>query len=49
MKREDYRMLGAIVVTKAKGQYFIKATGPSSLIEKQKEGFVKMLKEMEAK
>ncbi|MFN3191888.1 MAG: hypothetical protein ACE361_15360 [Aureliella sp.] len=49
VKREDYRMLGAIVVTKEKGQYFFKATGPSELIEKQKEGFVKMLKEMESK
>jgi hypothetical protein len=46
--RENYRMLGAIVVGK-QGQYFIKLTGQNDVVEKLVEGFKKMLKEMEAK
>ena len=44
--REKYGMLGAIIEMKDGRKYFIKATGPEDLIEAQKEGFVKMLKEM---
>lgn len=49
VKREDYQMLGAIVVTKAGDQYFIKMTGPKDVCSKLSEGFKKMLKEMQAK
>lgn len=49
VKRENYRMLGAIVETKDMGTYFIKATGPTESIEKLKEGFHKMLDTMEVK
>jgi hypothetical protein len=47
--REDYRMLGAIIVTKDGGQYFIKATGPSDVIDGTAESFKKMLKELDVK
>lgn len=46
VKREDYRMLGAIVETDGLGQYFIKMTGPNELLEEQTENFKKMLEEL---
>jgi hypothetical protein len=46
--RENYRMLGAIVVGK-QGQYFIKLTGKNDVVEKLVDGFKKMLKELETK
>ncbi len=46
--REDYRMLGAIVDTKASGLIFIKMVGPKKVCDKLAEGFKKMLKEMKA-
>lgn len=49
VKREDYRMIGAILVTKDKGQHFFKMTGPSKVVEDLSEGFKKMLKELVAK
>lgn len=47
--RENYRMLGAIIVTKEFGQYFIKITGNKSVLEKLSNGFKKSLKELDAK
>jgi len=47
--REDYQMLGAIVVTKSGDQFFIKMTGPKEVCGKLSEGFKKMLKGLEAK
>jgi hypothetical protein len=47
--RENYSMLGAIIVTKDLEQYFIKVTGPSATVENLTDGFKKMLKEMESK
>lgn len=47
--RENYRMLGAIVETKNAGTHFIKVTGPADQVEKQLEGFKKMLKGLEVK
>lgn len=47
VQREDYRMLGAIVVTKDHGQQFIKLYGPRKTIAANEEafkGFVKSLK-----
>jgi len=44
--RKDYRMLGAIVQTKGKGNFFIKLYGPSKTIasaEEQFQGFVESL------
>jgi hypothetical protein len=49
VKREKYMMLGAIIETKESGLFFIKLIGPVSEKEKLEGGFVKMLKEMEAK
>ena len=49
VKREDYRMIGVIVVDKDKGEHFIKMTGPSKVVEELSEGFKKMLKELTAK
>jgi hypothetical protein len=39
VKREGYRMLGAIIDTKDKGLQFIKLTGASELVEQQKKDF----------
>ncbi len=47
--REDYRMLGAIIVTTDQTQYFIKLTGPKDVVEKLSDGFKKSLKELETK
>ncbi len=47
--RKDYQMLGAIVVSKDVGQYFIKMTGPKVVCEKLSDGFKNMLKSIEVK
>jgi hypothetical protein len=47
--REDYRMLGAIIVTKDQQQIFIKLTGPKDLLEKLSSDFKKSLQALEAK
>ena len=39
VKREGYRMLGAIIDTKDKGLQFIKLTGAAELVEQQKKDF----------
>lgn len=49
VKREDYRMLGAIIVTKAKGQYFVKMTGKNDVLEELSKGFKKMLEDVKVK
>ena len=45
--RSDYRMLGAIIVTPNKGQYFIKITGPKATLAKQKDALKEMLKKLQ--
>ena len=45
--RSDYRMIGAIVVTPNKGQYFIKITGPKATLAKQKDALIGMLKKLQ--
>ncbi len=47
--RENYRMLGAIIVTEKLGQYFVKITGPDETVAKLTDGFKKMLKKLESK
>ncbi len=47
VKRENYRLLGAIIETKDLGLHFIKITGPAESVDKLKEGMVKTLKGME--
>ncbi len=47
--RENYRMLGAIIVTEDLGEYFIKITGPEKLLGELEESFKAMLKELKTK
>ncbi len=42
-KRENYKMLGAILELKDGSMIFIKATGPKDIVGGMREGFVKML------
>jgi hypothetical protein len=42
--REDYRMLGAIVVTPEAGNYFLKFYGPKNTIAAHEEAFHEMVK-----
>ncbi len=44
--RTDYQMLGAIIVTPDKGQYFIKIIGPKATLAKQDDALKNMLKAM---
>lgn len=48
IKRENYRMLGGIVQTKASGQYFFKLYGPGKTIEAAKKQFLAMLDSVES-
>lgn len=47
--RKDYRMLGAIIITKDQGQYFIKMTGHKDVVAALADGFKKSLKELKTK
>jgi hypothetical protein len=47
-KLPNYRMLGAIVVTKDAGTTFIKMTGPKDIVEKLAESFRKSVEELKA-
>lgn len=48
-KRENYRMIGAIVETKNDGLVFIKMTGPKTTVEALADGFKKSLTNLEKK
>jgi hypothetical protein len=52
VKRENYRLLGAIVATKDgkknTGHYYVKFVGPSQTVEDHAEGFKKMLDGLKA-
>lgn len=43
IERENYRMLGAIVVSEAHGQYFVKAIGPAKTVAAQEAAFRKLV------
>ncbi len=47
--REEYRMLGAIIVSKDLGEYFIKITGPDAVVGELEESFKAALKELKTK
>ena len=49
VNREDFRMLAAIIETKAAGNYFIKFYGPQKTVTDHEEGFVKMIDSLTAK
>ena len=46
--RKDHRMLGAIIETEA-GDYYLKITGPTELLDDLDKGFREMLKGLKAK
>ncbi len=45
VKREGYRMLGAIIVTPKSGQYFVKLYGPKATIKSHAAAFQKMVED----
>lgn len=47
--RDNYRMLGAIIQTKDKGNYFLKLYGPKATIDANANGFHEMLKSLKVK
>ena len=49
IEREDYRMLGGIVQTKQRGQYFFKLYGPKNTIESAAKSFAKMMDSITSK
>ena len=46
--REDYRMLGAIIVTKKDGQHFLKAYGPKATMAANEKAFQEMVNSLKA-
>ncbi|MDZ4848449.1 MAG: hypothetical protein SGI77_04095 [Pirellulaceae bacterium] len=49
VKRDNYRMLGAIIETKDAGTIFVKMTGTQAVVEPLVEGFKKSLMEIKSK
>lgn len=47
--RDNYRMLGAIVQTKDRGNYFLKLYGPKATIDENEKGFQDMVKSLKVK
>jgi hypothetical protein len=47
--REDWRMLGAIIVTKDAGNYFLKLYGPSATIGENEKGFTSLIESLSVK
>jgi hypothetical protein len=47
--RENYRMLGAIIQTKDKGNYFLKLYGPKATIDANANSFHEMVKSLKLK
>ena len=47
--RENYRMLGAIIQSKDKGNYFLKLYGPKATIDANAQGFQEMVKSLKVK
>jgi len=49
INRENYRMLGAIIQTKDRGNYFLKLYGPKATIDENEKGFQDMVKSLKVK
>jgi hypothetical protein len=49
VKREDYRMLAAIIATEKHGQYFVKFYGPKETVAKNEQNFKKMMESLKMK
>lgn len=47
--RENYRMLGAIIQAKDRGNYFLKLYGPKATIDENEKGFQEMVKSLKVK
>jgi hypothetical protein len=47
--RDNYRMLGAIIQTKDKGNYFLKLYGPKATIDENEKAFQEMVKSLKVK
>jgi hypothetical protein len=47
--REDWRMLGAIIVTKDAGNYFLKLYGPKATIGENEKGFTSLVESLSVK
>lgn len=47
--RENYRMLGAIIQTKDRGNYFLKLYGPKTTIDENAKAFQDMVKSLKVK
>lgn len=48
-ERPNYRMIGAVIVTKDAGQYFVKMYGPQKTMDAAQSGFQKMIEGLKAK
>lgn len=49
VKRQNHRMLAAIIVTKDLGNYYIKFHGPQGTVAKNKDAFLKMVESVKVK
>ena len=49
INRDNYRMLGAIIQTKDRGNYFLKLYGPKATIDENEKGFQEMVKSLKVK
>jgi len=49
INRDNYRMLGAIIQTKDRGNYFLKLYGPKATIDENEKGFQDMVKSLKMK
>ena len=47
--REDYRVLGAIIVTQNRGQYFVKFYGPQATVSAHEKAFREMLNSLQVR
>lgn len=47
--RENYRVLGAIIVTEKRGQYFVKFYGPQATVAANEKAFLEMLNSLKVK
>jgi hypothetical protein len=49
VSREGYRMLGAIIATKQRGQYFVKFYGPEATVAANEKAFLEMVDSLKVK
>jgi hypothetical protein len=47
--RENYRVLGAIIVTQNRGQYFVKFYGPRATVSAHEKAFLEMLNSLQVR